>query len=200
MKNMLSKQNHRNSERRWAGPADFLQALNGQWHRSAMFGFLIVVLAHWAEHLLQAYQIWILHWHRPHAQGALGLIFPWLVTSEWLHYGYALIMLVGFLALRPAFTGRGLWWWNMALAIQFWHHFEHALLLGQALTHRYLLGGPTPTSLIQLVIPRVELHLFYNAVVFVPMLVAMFYHRYPPTGEPYRPRCTCAHLGTPSFP
>ena len=36
-----------------------------------------------------------------------------------------------------------------------------------------------PTSIAQLVFPRVELHLFYNTIVTIPMVVAMFYHLRP---------------------
>ena len=66
---------------------------------------MVIVLAHWAEHLLQAFQIYGLGWPVPQARGALGYFFPYLVTSEMLHYGYALVMLAGLWMLRPGFTG-----------------------------------------------------------------------------------------------
>src|SRR5581483_7656148 len=66
-----------------------IAALNGPWHKRAMQVFLVIVLGHWAEHILQAIQVFVLHWPRPEARGALGMVFPWLVTSETLHYGYA---------------------------------------------------------------------------------------------------------------
>jgi hypothetical protein len=84
-----------------------LDALNGPWHRRALQGFLLLVLAHGAEHLLQAYQVYALGWPRERALGLLGLRFPWLVTSEWLHSGYVFGMLVGLAVLRPAVVGRG---------------------------------------------------------------------------------------------
>jgi hypothetical protein len=170
-----------------------LSTLNGTWHKRAMQIFMAIVLAHWAEHFAQAYQVYVRGWPRNHAHGALGLIFPWLVASEALHYGYALIMLAGLALLRPAFLGRARAWWDVALLLQIWHHFEHALLLGQAMVHKNLFGSPVPVSLVQLVIPRVELHLFYNAIVFFPMLIAMFYHLYPPVGE--ASLCGCARRG-----
>jgi hypothetical protein len=43
----------------------------------------------------------------------------------------------------------------------------------------------------QLWVPRVELHLFYNTIVFIPMVVAMYFHMFPPA-ETVRPTCTCA--------
>ena len=117
-----------------------------------------------------------------------------MFTSEWLHYGYAIVMLAGLIVLRPGFTGRALLWWTIVLVIQFWHHIEHLLLLGQALAHTNLFGRPVPTSILQLFVTRVELHLFYNAVVFVPMLVAMYYHMYPPVGEKQQATCTCSRV------
>ena len=52
-------------------------------------------------------------------------------------------------------------------------------------------GRPVPTSLVQLWVPRVELHLFYNTIVFIPMVIAMYYHMFPPRGRRRR-QCTCA--------
>ena len=63
------------------------EKLNVQWHERALQLFMVVVLAHSAEHLAQAVQIWVLHWPQPKAGGVLGLWFPWLVSSEVLHYG-----------------------------------------------------------------------------------------------------------------
>jgi len=89
-----------------------------------------------------------------------------------LHLNLAL--LVGLVALRPGFSPGARRAWTLALAIQVWHHFEHALLLFQATTDNNLFGAEVPTSVVQLVAPRVELHLFYNTVVLVPMLVALY--------------------------
>ncbi len=71
------------------------EKLNGPWHERALQGFMVIVLAHWAEHLVQAYQIYVMGWPRPKANGILGLWYPWLIQSEVLHYGYALVMLIG---------------------------------------------------------------------------------------------------------
>ncbi len=173
----------------------FITRLNTRWHRPALWAFAAIVLAHWAEHLFQAWQIWVMGMPRPHAMGALGMVWPWLVHSEWLHYGYAVVMLVGLFLLRPGMAGRARTWWTVALAIQFWHHVEHALLLIQAQTGWRLAGRAVPTSIVQLWLPRVELHLFYNAVVFVPMVIAMVYHLYPSPAEAAGMRCACALRG-----
>jgi hypothetical protein len=165
---------------------------NGAHHRAALNVFMLVVLAHWAEHIAQAIQIWGLGWPVPKARGVLGLAFPWLVTSEGLHYGYALVMLAGLWLLRGGFVGRARTWWTAALVIQFWHHIEHLLLLLQAQTGHVLFGRSVPTSILQLVFPRVELHLFYNTVVFVPMVIAVILHLRPSPAEASLARCDCA--------
>lgn len=167
-------------------------AVNGPLHQRAMWAFLAVVLMHWAEHLVQAYQIWALGMPRHHALGALGVVWPWLVHSEWLHYGYALVMLAGLVLLWPGMAGRARTWWGLAVVLQFWHHVEHALLLSQILGGWRLSGGAAPVSILQLVIPRVELHLFYNTLVFVPMVIGMAYHLIPSAAEAARTTCSCA--------
>ena len=174
-----------------SGPkASLYEKLNAQWHERALQLFMVIVLAHWAEHLVQAYQIYVMHWPRPKALGLLGLYFPWLIQSEALHYGYALIMLIGIWVLRKGFTGASHTWWMVSFWIQFWHHIEHFLLIYQATTHHNFWGKPVPFSIVQLFIPRVELHLFYNSVVFVPMVIAMYEHMFPAEGEG-NPACTC---------
>jgi hypothetical protein len=168
-----------------------LAAINERYHRLALNVFLAVVLAHWAEHLVQAYQVWVLDRPRPAARGVLGQWFPWLVSSEWLHYWYAVIMLVGLFLLRPGFVGRARVWWTVALAIQFWHHIEHLLLLIQAQAGTYFFGAAVPTSVAQVIFPRVELHLFYNSIVFLPMVVAVYLHLRPNTRELAATSCSC---------
>jgi hypothetical protein len=173
-------------------PAGLRDRLNGPLHELALRAFMIVVLAHWAEHLTQAVQIYALGWPVPEARGVLGLWYPWLIKSEMLHYGYAVVMLFGIWLLWPGFTGASRPWWTAALVIQFWHHIEHALLQIQALTGHYLFGSPVPTSIAQLWIPRVELHLTYNTLVFIPMVIGMYYHLFPPENEAPQAPCTCA--------
>jgi hypothetical protein len=166
--------------------------LNGKHHRVALWVFMAIVIAHWAEHLAQAAQIFVLGMERPDSRGVLGQFFPWLATSETLHWGYAIVMMIGLVLLRPGFTGRAKTWWTVAVAIQIFHFFEHSLLGLQALAGEPFFGQDVNTSLVQLVIPRVELHLFYNAAVFIPMVIAMAYHVYPSKDELHEISCTCA--------
>jgi hypothetical protein len=101
------------------------------------------------------------------------------------------VMLVGIWVLRKGFAGLSRIWWMVAFWIQFWHHIEHLLLITQATIHHNFFGKPVPYSIIQLFIPRVQLHLFYNSIVFIPMVVAMYYHMFPPAGEAPA-TCTCS--------
>jgi hypothetical protein len=170
----------------------FTHKLNAEWHEIANYAFLAIVLAHWGEHLAQTVQIYLLNWSPPDARGVLGLWYPWLVKSELLHYGYAVVMLCAFWLLRSGFKGRAHTWWMVAFWIQFWHHIEHLLLQGQAVAGANLFGKPVPFSFVQLLVPRVELHLIYNTIVFVPMVVAMYFHLFPSAKEEAQHECNCA--------
>jgi hypothetical protein len=133
----------------------FMERVNSDWHEIAMRSFMVVVLGHWMEHFLQTFQIYVLGWPVPQARGMIGLAFPSLVSSEVLHYGYALVMVVALWALRPGFTGKQeRWWWTLALGIQFFHHFEHALL-------QWMIGRAIVTSAVH-VKTELPFHAFPN--------------------------------------
>jgi hypothetical protein len=166
--------------------------LNHEWHEIGLKVFMFIVLAHWAEHLIQAFQIFVLAWPREKSFGLIGQWYPWMIQSELLHYAYALIMLAGIWIFRSGFKGRSLLWWNICLGIQAWHHVEHLLLQLQAVFHYNLFNSAVPISIMQLFIPRVELHLFYNSVVFVPMIIAMYFHLLPSAKEHSQQTCSCA--------
>jgi len=174
------------------GAHSLIDRLNGAWHERSLQIYMVIVLAHWAEHLAQAFQVYVLHWPRSKALGALGLWFPWLVNSETLHYGYAIVMLIGLWVFRRGFFGRSYVWWMVAFWIQFWHHIEHALLQAQVVMGHNLFDSPVPVSIVQLWIPRVELHLIYNTAVFIPMVIGIYQHMLPTRAERTRMTCTCA--------
>ena len=169
----------------------FIEKLNGPWHERALWIYLAIVILHWTEHLFQAAQIWILGMPRPQALGALGYVFPWLVKSEVMHFTYALLMFGGLVLLRPGFPGKAKTWWTASLVIQGWHLFEHSLLLIQATVGQNLFGSPVPTSVLQQFVPRPELHLFYNLIVFIPMVVAVWLHTRPDQAAVNE--CSCAN-------
>ena len=175
-----------------AASGGLLQKLNTAWHDKALKLFMLIVLAHWAEHLAQAVQIYVLGWPLKESRGVLGLWYPWMVKSELLHYGYAVIMLAAIWMLRSGFRGKSAFWWSVSLWIQFWHHIEHALLQGQAVVGENLFNQPVPVSIVQLWVPRVELHLFYNSVVFIPMVIGMYYHMFPSAKDEAQHDCNCS--------
>jgi hypothetical protein len=183
------------------GPASLIDKLNTRWHRIGLITFAVVVLAHWAEHVVQAFQVWALDWPRPDSRGVLGQWFPWLVSSEWLHWAYAIFMLVGLIVFLPGFHGISRVLWASALAIQVWHFAEHLFLFIQAQTHDYWFGGAAPTSVVQAIFPgaRVELHLVYNGLVTVPMILALYFHMWPPAHEATEEACTCNLRGSTSW-
>ncbi len=175
-----------------AAKPGFLEKLNGPWHERALWVYLTIVILHWMEHLFQAAQIWLLGIPRSQALGALGWAFPWLVKTETLHFTYAVLMFIGLVLLRPGFHGRARTWWTISLVIQTWHLFEHSLLQYQAIVGKNFFGSPVPTSILQQWFPRVELHLFYNAAVFIPMVIAMWLHTRPDQSTVNQ--CTCANV------
>lgn len=173
------------------GRGRFIERLNIDWHERALWLYMAVVGLHWVEHLTQAAQIWLAGMPRPESLGALGLAVPWLVRSEVLHFGYALLMLVGLIILRPGFVGTARTWWTVSLVIQSWHFVEHSALQLQAILGTNFFGGKVPTSFLQLFVPRPELHLIYNAAVFIPMVVAAWIHAHPSPEVAAKVQCTC---------
>lgn len=171
---------------------NLVDVLNGPAHERALYIYVAIVIAHWLEHIFQAVQIWVLGWPRPESLGFLGLALPWLVKTELMHWGYALVMLIGLFLLRPGFAGRSRTFWTISLGIQIFHFVEHSLLQGQAIVGANLWGAQVPVSIVQqLGAPRPELHLIYNAAVFIPMIIAMYFHMYPPRSEA-PVACTCS--------
>ena len=68
--------------------ASLSERLNTRWHERALQVLMVIVLFHWVEHLVQAYQVWGLHWSRAMSMGLLGMYYPWLMKTEVLHYGF----------------------------------------------------------------------------------------------------------------
>lgn len=141
--------------------------------RVAKWTLATVMVFHWLEHLTQAFQVWVLHWPRAQAMGFIGLMWPHAMHSEWLHWVFAAltaVLMMSFVPVNPVARV----WWNASLFIAIWHMLEHTGLLIQARTGPWF-GESVPTSIATWAwgIPRIELHLFYNSLVTVPMIVAV---------------------------
>ena len=155
--------------------SDYLEALNDRWHEAALWLFLVVVLGHFSEHIVQVYQIYGLGWLPSEAGGILGLKFPFLVTSEWLHIFYNGLTWIGVMLLRHGFKNKGKLWWNITILFATWHLFEHLILQYQYMTGDFWFGRAVQTGIGQLWFPRPELHFVYNMLVFTPMMIAYYY-------------------------
>jgi hypothetical protein len=177
-----------------------LARINGSLHERFISLFMVIVLGHWLEHLVQVYQVYALGWAPKAAGGLLGLWFPHLAASEVLHFTYNSLILAGILLLLPGFAGRSRRWWWGAVVAGTWHFFEHLILQIQWLTGYYLFGASAQMGIGQLWIPRVELHFMYNLIVFIPLVVGMYYHFYPPQHEVEEAPCTCARTGLHGVP
>jgi hypothetical protein len=136
--------------------------------------YMAVVVLHMCEHILQLYQFAVLGWARPASGGLLGLWAPQLAMSELLHFSYNSFQLIGLLALLGGFKGRARTFWIIAIGLQSWHWIEHALLQMQWITKLYLYDGPKPMSVLEILLPRIELHFIYNMMVVIPTLIAVY--------------------------
>ena len=145
----------------------------------AVWIFMLIIVGHWTEHVLQIYQIYALGWSPDKAGGLIGLVYPGLVESETLHFVYDLIQWAGILILLPGFKGRARQYWVVSMVIQSWHYIEHVLLMGQYLTGYYLFGAAHQISILELWFPRAELHFSYNLLVYIPMVIAIHYYLQP---------------------
>lgn len=130
--------------------------------------FISIVIIHFIEHLTQLYQLYILQWARPECLGLISLRYPWLMRSEWLHYSFALYMVIGLTYF--GYKANNKKWWRTSLVLQHYHYIEHLILLSQA-----LIGIPMieRISLGSFIMPRLELHFFYNLMVLIPMLLGV---------------------------
>ena len=170
-----------------------MATLNGQRHKLALGLFMVVVIAHWAEHIAQAYQIWGLGWPRPKANGLLGLAVP--VAGH---------IRVAALRVRAASCWSGCCSCARASsgAAAPGGRSRSASSSGTTSSTCCCSSRPRPAATspagrcrpasLQLFFPRVELHLFYNTIVFIPMVVAMVLHLRPDRRRARRMACPCA--------
>ena len=139
-----------------------------------MAAFGTMLLAHWLEHGVQAYQVYYQHMPRACALGVLGMKYPWLIKTESLHFTFAIVTSGGLILLREyCRKPQARKFWQAATHISLWHLVEHTLLFAQACLHHNLFSSKFPISILQLFVPRIELHLFYNSLVTIPMVIAL---------------------------
>ena len=117
--------------------------------------FYTVLKLHFLEHLAQMIQVYILNMPRTESLGLIGLWFPYLIRSEWLHFGFAIYTLNGIYRYTNNKT---------AFYLQLFHTVEHIILINQ-----YFLGYAA-TGIGGIWFPRIELHFFYNLIVLLPLI------------------------------
>ncbi len=155
-------------------PHGTFQPFSPVWFRRLLILYVVLIVTHFAEHVLQLIQAALLAWPRAEAGGLLGLWAPELVVNESLHFSYNLMQLVGLLVLYYHVTKRTRFWWRIAIGVQLWHFFEHFLLQSQWLTGVYLFNAVQQTGIGELFAPRLELHFIYNALVFIPTMIGVY--------------------------
>ena len=166
--------------------------INGPWHGRALIVLFAPILFHMFEHAVQAVQVFLLDVERADALGLLGIWMAELIRGETVHFSFAAYTMAAILLAGGPAVGMARRFGIMALAVQGWHLFEHTLLIFQRTTDSFFFGASEPTSLAQLLVPRVELHFAYNGVVFAGIVIALLLHAYPPRGERERSSCRCA--------
>ena len=160
--------------------AALLAGMRKHWQVKVIVAFMVVAGGHFAEHLVQIFQYAILDWPAKQAGGVLGLWFPGLAASEYLHSGWNTLQLTGLILLWPLFRSKGkaALFWKLAIIAQSWHWLEHVLLQIQYLTGYYLFNAIKQQSLLELFFPRIELHFIYNLLSFTPTLIAVLLYLY----------------------
>jgi hypothetical protein len=143
--------------------------------------FWWIINLHFAEHISQLIELYVLKMPRSECLGLLGLWQPSLMHSEWLHYGHALLMLVGLYHFQA--QARSKRWWKTTVLLQHYHHLEHLILLIQAIVGVNLLDSQSPISIGQFWFSRLELHFAYNLMVLIPMILAFQPWRKKSTGD-----------------
>ena len=151
-----------------------LKPFSPVWFRRLLILYVVLIVTHFVEHVLQLIQAAVLAWPRAEAGGLLGLWSPQLLTNESLHFSYNLMQLVGLLVLYYHVNQRTRFWWRIAILVQLWHFFEHFLLQSQFLTGIFLFSATQQTGVGELLMPRLELHFIYNALVFIPTMIGVY--------------------------
>ena len=167
------------------------ERINGPWHGRALLILFALILFHMFEHVVQVVQTYFLGVDRMDALGLLGVWMAELIRGESVHFSFAVYTWSAIFLTGGAAVGMARSFGLIALAVQSWHLVEHSSLIFQRATDSFFFGASEPTSLAQLLIPRVELHFMYNGVVFSAIVIALLLHAYPPRGERARSRCAC---------
>jgi hypothetical protein len=140
----------------------------------ALYGLVVVELAHLGEHLAQMTQIHLLGRTGTHARGIFGAL-----DIEWVHFGWNTAILIAVLVLLRRFPANS-WLW-LAASVAVWHQIEHFVIL-----LRYVGSGvPGDPGLLSeggsiaggLPFARPDVHFIYNLIETIPLVVAFLAQR-----------------------
>ncbi len=81
----------------------FSGLLDGSQHRRALLVYIVLVVGHFSEHLVQMAQVFAFGWAKSDAGGLLGLIFSSAAENELLHLSYNSFQLTGLILLAYGF-------------------------------------------------------------------------------------------------
>ncbi len=135
--------------------------------------YLILVVTqsgHVLEHVVQVVQLRVLHEPKEHAHGIFGAL-----DVEWVHFvwnSWILLAIVVLLIGRP-----GNRWLLIAAPLAAWHLAEHVVLIATYLATG-VEGSPGLLAMGGLIgnglpIPRPELHLLYNVMETIPLIIGL---------------------------
>lgn len=177
---MLDLMTRSNTYTKATRSAALLAGMRKNWQVKVIVAFMVVAGGHFAEHLIQIFEYLVLGWPAKQSGGILGLWFPGLAASEYLHSGWNTLQLTGLILLWPLFRrkGKASLFWKLAMVAQSWHWLEHVLLQVQYLTGYYLFHAIKQQSILELFFPRIELHFVYNLLSFMPTLIAVLLYMY----------------------
>jgi hypothetical protein len=146
-------------------------------------GVLGVQAAHFVEHIIQLIQVYALRIPETRALGALGAVFAFHGTEEWMHLAFNVSLLTALLWFQP-FVRHQLGAWSrpyraylfLGVGVEMWHVIEHLVVTGNMLAN----GGGCPCpGILDRVVPETILHLGYNAAALtglaigtIPILIA----------------------------
>ncbi|MCA1552767.1 MAG: hypothetical protein LC737_00150 [Chloroflexi bacterium] len=148
---------------------------------------LVIQTAHYAEHVVQVFQIYSLGIASAQAHGLLGSVFDF----EWVHFLYNLGLEIVLIGLWWEFHSaermtvsrtrqRGVWLLAALALFQGYHSIEHIAKLYQYLFIPLYQSGlpPTPGLLPQLTgWPIFLVHFWLNTVVWVTMVLVLWHLR-----------------------
>lgn len=136
-----------------------------------------VKIERWLEHIVQAYQVCVMGYERPHALVLLGRFCPRLVDTEWMRFGYSVLIWLGLVVLREGFSRSAQAWWDAAATAEIWHSFEPIMPFLRAQGGFALWGTNEPTSVAGLFCPRMESYSFYNFIIILLIIISMIISR-----------------------